>query len=200
MTAMLSRRLLAPMTPKQHRALAIAILALAFAVVLAIPTLSLYFLYRHYSLAADDQLERIARYQRIGAQQGELRKALDQVAAKDGRRFYLKASVPNLAGAELQDLVRGAIESNGGRISSVQVAPTKDEGRYRQITVNVQMFANVLNLQKILNAIETRQPYLFIDNLTLRSLQFRGAQPMRGVEPEINVQMDVTGYALLGTS
>ena len=47
---------------------------------------------------------------------------------------------------------------------------------------------------------ETRQPYLFIDNLTLRSLQFRGAQPMRGVEPEINVQMDVTGYALLGTS
>jgi general secretion pathway protein M len=194
----LRRSITGPLSPRQERALAVFILALLVALVLAIPVLGYYFLHRHYSNALDQQVEQITRFQRVAAQQPGLRKAIDEVAAKDARRFYLKASVPNLAGAELQDLVRSAVEGNGGRISSIQVAPTRDEGRYRQVTVNVQVFANIIALQKILNAIETRQPYLFVDNLVLRSLQFRGAQVVRGVEPEINVQMDVSAYALLG--
>lgn len=199
MIAALQRRVIGPLTPKQQRFFAVALLVVVIVVVIALPVLALYLVHHHYSAALEDQLSRIARYQRVAVQQRELKKALDQVAEKDAKRFYLKASVANLAGAELQDWVRGAVESNGGRISSIQVAPTKDDGRYRQVTVNVQVFANILSLQKILNAVETREPYLFIDNLTLRSLQFRGSLVVRGTEPEINVQMDVSAYALLGS-
>jgi hypothetical protein len=116
--------------------------------------------------------------------------------AKDARRFFLKNTAPNLAGAELQELVRGAIEGNGGRITTSQNQPPKGEGRFRQIGVNVQFFATTPSLQKILHAVEIQQPYLVVENLTLRPLNaFRGFKPAPGQDPEINVQLDVSGVA-----
>ena len=113
---------------------------------------------------------------------------------KDGRRFFLKNTAPNLAGAELQEQVRAAIESNGGRITTSQNQGPKDEGRFRQITVNVQFFASTPALQKILYALEAQPPYLSVENMTLRPLNaFRGFKPAPGQEPEVNVQLDVAG-------
>jgi hypothetical protein len=92
--------------------------------------------------------------------------------------------------------VRAAIEGNGGRISTSQNQSPRDDGRFKQIVVSVQFFATTPNLQKILNAIETQQPYLTVDNLTLRPLNaFRGFKPAPGQEPEINVQLEVSAYA-----
>ena len=97
--------------------------------------------------------------------------------AKDGRRFFLKNTAPNLAGAELQEQVRAAIEGNGGRITTSQNQSPRDEGRFRQITVTVQFFATTPALQKILFAIEAQPPYLSVENMTLRPLNaFRGFQ------------------------
>ena len=79
-------------------------------------------------------------------------------------------------------------------------APTsKEEGRYRQITVNVQLTANVFALRKILNAIENNIPYLYVDNLTVRSQVPGNFRPQPGAEPEMFVQLDVSGYSLTGT-
>ena len=51
-------------------------------------------------------------------------------------------------------------------------------------------------LQKILYALESQPPYLSIESMTLRPLNaFRGFKPAPGQEPEINVQLDVAGYA-----
>jgi len=132
----------------------------------------------------------------VAAQAPEYRKALDAMRAKDGRRFFLKNTAPNLAGAELQELVRAAIESNGGRITTSQNQGPKDDGRFRQITVTVQFFASTPALQKILHALEARPPYLSVESMTLRPLNaFRGFKPGPGQEPELNVQLDVAAYA-----
>jgi len=41
-----------------------------------------------------------------------------------------------------------------------------------------------------------QQPYLIVENMTLRPLNaFRGFKPAAGQEPEVNVQMDVAAYA-----
>ena len=46
------------------------------------------------------------------------------------------------------------------------------------------------------SAIEGQPPYLTVENMTLRPLNaFRGFRPAPGQEPEINVQLDVAGYA-----
>jgi hypothetical protein len=141
------------------------------------------------------------RYRRSRAQAPELRRALDAMRERDGRRFYLKNTAPNLAGAELQELVRAAIESNGGRITTSQNQVPRDEGRFRQISVSVQFFASTPALQKILYAIEAGPPYVLVENMTLRPLNaFRGYKPLPGQEPEVNVQIDAAGYAFADPS
>jgi len=186
----------ATLTPIQSRSLAIGLLVAAVALALGVLLLPVVMLHQHYSDAIESLTDRLERYRRVAAQAPEYRAALEAMREKNGRSFFLKNKAPNLAGAELQELVRGAIEGNGGRITTSQNQAPKDEGRFRQITVNVQFFATTPNLQKILNAVESQQPYLVVENITIRPLNaFRGFKPNPGQEPEVNVQLDVAAFA-----
>jgi hypothetical protein len=54
-------------------------------------------------------------------------------------------------------------------------------------------------LQKILYAIETQQPYLIVEGLTIRPLNaFRGFKPAPGVEPEVSVLLDIVAFSNTG--
>ena len=192
--------LVRPLDPRQSRALAVALLFIAVFVGLTVLLAPFLLMHRHYNQAIDSAQDRLERYRRIAAQGPELQKALDALREKQGRRFFLKNSASNLAGAELQDLVRAAVENNGGRITTIQIVAARDDGRFRQIGVNLQLFATTANLQKILYAIETQQPYMMVDNLTVRPLNaFRGFKPAPGAEPEVSVLLDVSGFAYTGT-
>jgi len=182
--------------PARQRLLAVALLVVAVVLVLSVLLGPLLLLHKHYDDTIAELTDRIERYRRVAAQAPEYRQALDSMRQKDGRRFFLKNTAPNLAGAELQEQVRAAIESNGGRITTSQNQGPKDDGRFRQITVTVQFFASTPALQKILYALEAQPPYLSVENMTLRPLNaFRGFRPAPGQEPEVNVQLDVAGYA-----
>jgi len=184
------------MTRKQQRIVAISLLAAAVVLILAVLLGPILLLHRHYDGAIDDLTDRLERYRRVAAQAPELRRALDVMKDKDGRRFYLKNTAPNLAGAELSDLVRAAIENNAGRITTSQNPAPREEGRFKLLTVNVQFFATTPALARILQALDTQQPYLMVDNLTIRPLNaFRGFKPSAGQEPENNVQLDVSALA-----
>lgn len=186
---------IARLPANQQRALAIALFIVAAIVALSLLLLPVVLLHRHYDNAIASLADRLDTYRRVAAQAPEYRKALDVMREKDARRFFLKNIAANLAGAELQELVRAAVEGNGGRITISQNQAPKEEGRYRQIGINVQFFATTPNLQKILYALETQQPYLVVENLTLRPLNaFRGFRPAAGQEPEVNVQLDVIGF------
>lgn len=185
-----------PTTPRGNRALALLLLFVAATLVLSLLVAPVLLLHRHYDVAIAAMRDHLDRYRRVSAQAPETKKALDSLRGKNGRRFFLKNTAPNLAGAELQDIVRAAIENNGGRITTVQIVAPKEDGRFRQIGVNVQLFASTPNLQKILYAVETQQPYLIVDGLTLRPLNaFRGFKPAPGVEPEVSVLLDVVAYS-----
>jgi len=184
---------IAKLSPSQRRMLAVGLALLALIVVLAVLLVPVWLLHSRYDDAIASLEDRLMRYRRISAQAPEYRKALEQVRARDSRRFFLKNTAANLAGVELQEIVRSAIESNGGRITTSQNQATRDEGRYKAVGVTFQFFATTPNLQRILYSLETQQPYLVIDTLTLRPLNaFRGFRPVAGQEPELNVQMDVS--------
>jgi len=185
-----------PLPPRQSRVLALALLALAVLLGIALLLTPFLLLHRHYDATIDALQDRIEVYRRVAAQTPELKKALEALRAKDGRRFFLHNTAPNLAGAELQDLVRAAIENNGGRITTIQTAQPREDGRFRQVGINVQLFASTPNLQKILYALETQTPYTLIENITVRPLNaFRGFKPPPGNEPELSVLLDVSGFA-----
>jgi len=186
----------ARMTPVQQRAAALALLVGVVVAALAVLLLPVLLLHRHYDDAIANTTDRAERMRRVAAQAPELRRALDAMKARDGRRFFLKNTAPNLAGAELQEMVKATVENNGGRITTSQNTSPREDGRFKQIGVNVQFFATTPALQRILSALETQQPYLVVDNITVRPLNaFRGFKPAAGAEPEVNVQLDVVGFA-----
>jgi Type II secretion system (T2SS), protein M subtype b len=193
MTLTLATRL----TPAQSRALAVALALFAVLAAIAIVVVPIVLAHVHYNHAIADSADRLMRYRRVAAQAPEYRKALDAMRARDGRRFFLKNTAANLAGAELQELVKGAIESNGGRITTSQNPQPRDDAGMKQIVANVQFFATTPVLARILYAIEVTEPYLVVDNLSVRPLNaFRAFKPNAGQEPELNVQFDVVGWAL----
>jgi general secretion pathway protein M len=167
--------------PGQSRALAIVLLVVAVALGLVLLIAPWLMIHGHYDAAIDSMADRLEHYRRVAAQGPEYRKALDALRAKDGRRFFLKNTAPNLAGAELQD---------------ISITTPRDDGRFRVIGVNLQLFATTANLQKILYALETHQPYLVVENLRISPLNgFRGFKPAPGAEPDVSVLLDVVGFA-----
>jgi hypothetical protein len=188
---------LARLTPTQSRALALGLFVAAVVVVLALLLAPVLLLHKHYDDAIETWTTRVATYRRVAAQAPALRTALDVMRTKDARRFFLRNTATNLAGAELQELVKSSIEQNGGRITTSQSPAPRDDAGFRQIVANVQFFATTPNLQRILHAIETKEPLLVVDNITIRPTNaFRGFKPAAGQEPEVNVQLDVSGWAL----
>ncbi|HUH92725.1 MAG TPA: type II secretion system protein GspM [Casimicrobiaceae bacterium] len=184
-----------PLPPRQSRILAVALLAAAVVLAVGVLLAPFLLLHRHYDAAIEALQQRLDVYRRVAAQTPELKNALDAVRARNGRRFFLQNVAPNLAGAELQDMVRAAIENNGGRITTIQIAQPREEGHFRQIGVSVQLFATTPNLQKILYTLETQVPYALVDNITVRPLNaFRGFKPPPGAEPELSVMLDVSGF------
>lgn len=176
-------------------------LALSLAVLVAlIPIAGLaipaWLLHRHYDFHIADMGNKIARYKRANDARPKLAEKLDELKAKDARKYYLKGATSALAGAELQDMVKSTIESNGGRLNTIQLATPKEEGGYRQVTVNVQVSATNPNLRRILHALEVTQPYLFVDTLTVRSYIPGNFKAAPGFEPDLNIQMDVSAFAV----
>lgn len=176
------------------RLLAVGLLLLAVCAAIAAVAVPAYVLYHRYDDTLSAAQERIDRYRRVSTQRPDYQRALDLLKARESARFFLKNTASNLGGAELTDLVRQMVEANGSRLSSIQAATVKDEGGFRVYSLNVGFNATPASLQKVLYAIETSIPYLFIDNTTLRATVPRGYKPPPNQEPEVSATMEIQAY------
>lgn len=187
------------LSPEQSRRLALGILAGVVLAVVAAIAIPMWLAHRHYDAALADMTDKFDRYRRIATTRPEVVRSLEAVRAKDARKFFLRAGGAALSAAEVQESVRSFIEANGARLITMQVPASKDEGRYRQVVVNVQLTCNIQTLRKILHRIENGTPLLFIDNLMVRSQVPATFKPGPGAEPEMFVQFDVYGYSVTGS-
>ncbi len=179
----------------QRRKAALGLLAAAVTLVTALVALPLWLAHRHYDDALEDIDRRLVRYERLAAARPALEKKLEAVRALGSRKYFLKSGAASLSAAEVQDKVRQFVEANGGRIISIQPVPPRDEGRFRQVTVTIQANANVVALRRILLQLETNEPYIFVDSLVVRAQVPPGYKPPPGMDPDMFVQFDVTGFA-----
>jgi general secretion pathway protein M len=178
------------------RSLALALLALCIVTLIVVVATPAYLLHKRYDAVIADSENKIERYQKLAANRAEQQKAIDVIKAREGSRFFLRNTAANLAGAELTDLVRPLIETNGSRLTSIQPATLKEEAGFRLYTINVGFNATPANLQKTLYALETALPYLFFENLTLRATVPRGFRPQPNQEPEVAVQAEIQAYGI----
>lgn len=172
--------------------LAVALL-LGLVAAVAVPA---FFLHERYDRVTLEAEEKIDRYRKLASHKSEHQKALDALKAREGTRFLLKNTSATLAGAELTDLVRPMIESNGARLSSIQPTTVKDHSGFRLYSLNIGFNATPANLQKTLYAIETSMPYMFLENVTLRATVPRGYKPPPNQEPEVSAQVEVQAYGI----
>ncbi len=189
---------LANLNPPQSRRLAVGILTGTVLLVALVVALPVWLLHRYYNEAIADNAGKLERYARIAGTRPEVAKQLEAMRAKEPRRFFLRSGAAALSAAEAQEAIRTIVEGQGGKLISIQPPTSKEEGRYRQIASSVQIQANIFALRKILNAVETNVPYLFVDNLSVRTQVPPGHRPQPGAEPEMFVTFDVIGYALTG--
>lgn len=188
------------MNSQQSRRAAIGLLAGAALLVLAVIVVPFFMLNRYYDAALADASDKLDRFRRVAGSRVNATQQLEALRAMEPRKGFLRSGAPALSAAEAQEALRTIIEANGGRLITMQAPVSKEEGRYRQLTVNVQLTGTIFALRKILHAIENNQPALFVDNLQVRSQVPANFKPNPGNEPDVYMQMDVTGYAISGAS
>ena len=188
------------LSKNQSRGLAIGLLILFLAIGGLLLFIPVNMLHRHYDQSLDSMADYLGRYRHVIATHAEVQSALDQVKNKNGRQHFLKNTGAALAASEIQETAKSLIEVNGGKLVSMQVVPFKDDGGYRRVTVNVQFISNMSTLRKTLYAVETVQPYLLLDNVSIRSQANTLNKGAPVTEPELIAQFDVSGYALVADS
>lgn len=183
----------------RERRMAVALLmgtVLAVTAVFALPT---WYLYHRYDRELTDRQEKVDRFRRIAGTRAEVTRQLEAMREKDSRKFFLRSGGAALAVAEAQEIIRGIVESSGGRLITMQPLPAKEEGRYRQVSAQVQLAANIFTLRRILHSVETNAPFLFIESLMVKTQVPGNFRPGPGAEPEMFVTFDVHGYSLTGS-
>jgi general secretion pathway protein M len=186
------------MNPSHGRRAAAGLLVAAAFALLAVIIVPFWLLNRHYDAALADLGGKLDRYQRIAGSRTAAAQQLEALRAIEPRKGFLRSGAPALSAAEAQEALRTIIEANGGRLITMQAPVAKEDGRYRQLTINVQLTGTVFALRKILHAIENNQPALFVENLQVRSQVPANFRPNPGAEPDVYMQMDVSGFSILG--
>jgi general secretion pathway protein M len=189
-----------PRSPDRSRQLAAGLLAAAVIAVVAIPAMIGWYFYDRYDRAHAERAERLERYRRVAATRPDIARQLEAIRSKETRKFFLRPGAAALSAAEAQEVIRAIVESSGARLITTQALPSKDDGRYRQVSAQVQLAANIFALRNLLHRIETNVPYLFIDNLMVKTQVPGNFKPGPGAEPEMFVTFDMHGYSLVGGS
>jgi general secretion pathway protein M len=182
----------------RSRQVAAGLFAAAVVLVVLVFALPTWYLYKRYDRELGDREESLERFRRIAGTRAEVARQLEAMRGKETRRFFLRPGAAALSAAEAQEIIRGMVEASGARLITTQALPSKDEGRYRFVGAQVQLAANIFALRNLLYRIETNIPYLYIDNLMVKTQVPGNFKPGPGAEPEMFVTFDMHGYSLTG--
>lgn len=158
------------------------------------------------------QRDQIVRYRRVLASLPSLKAALAEEQARDDyKAFYFDAATPALAGAQLQTEVQEMVRAAGARPVSTQVLPVKPDEQPPRVRIRTQLQGDTEALLDILFRIEQARPFLFVDQMSIRSTMPRARPSRRGSRRpvrrpqrsqtqvgQLTVRLDIFGYALGG--
>jgi general secretion pathway protein M len=115
----------------------------------------------------------------------------------DAMAGYLQGPSDALAAAQLQDRLKAVVEAAGGELRSTRILPAEavEAGPGTRLTaLQVQMVVTIDGLAEILYGLEAGQPYVLIEELTIRN---QGERRRRGEpedEPRLDVNLKLSGF------
>jgi general secretion pathway protein M len=192
------------MTPRQSRTLAAVILILLTVILMVLTVYPVWSMNRDYNTSIEDMQFQIQRYQRIARQDDHYQLEFNKIKRNQQTDVrYLQSKTDLLANAELQRRIKQVVASAQGEIISTQTVQISQGEILNKIGVRVRMKSTLENLVRILHQIETKKPYLFIENISQRSrhLSRRRLPANKKIEQEIkklDLEFLVIGYIKRG--
>ena len=152
-----------------------------------------------YRERIEDSEFKLQKLRKIAAEKDFWLKRLEEIKMQGKAEGRLIArDTAALASADLQSLIKEAVNRAGGELISTQVIPEHKEEQFNRVAVKVRMTGSTQALRDILHSFESGHPILFVDNLNIRPI--RNVQPMLPgrkagkVTDKLSVDFDVIGY------
>jgi general secretion pathway protein M len=147
--------------------------AILFLLVLALLFLAIYPVWTMnaaYNRQIEDSQFQIQRYQRIAKQDDRYQLEFSNLKrSQQSDLRYLQSNTDSLANAELQRRIKRVVTAGQGEIVSTQAVKISQEEILNRVAIRVRMKSTLESLKKILHQLETQKPYLFVENISLRS-------------------------------
>lgn len=140
----------------------------------------------------------LERYRGIAAQREELAAGLaehEEVAAES--TAYLEGPTGALAAAALQDHVGSVIARSGGELRSTRVLasePVDEVAGVSRAGLRLDLGVDVEGLERLLYDLESGEPFLFIDQITIREQRSRRRRAEDSPRPMLDVSFEIYGY------
>lgn len=121
--------------------------------------------------------------------------------ADTGGDLFLAGSKPAIASANMQEFVTEEVRKAGGELVSSQEYEADSIDATTAIGLQVQVRCEVQNLVRLMHAIETARPAVFIDEINVdsssgRTISARDARRGRKKDsaPSLEVRLNIVGY------
>ena len=183
------------LSPLVSRSLAVAILVAALAALWVLLVAPVTEKFEGYGRSISHSRELLVRHLQIAAQRARLETELEELRrAQSSTGRFLEGGGIELVAAEAQNKVKNLIDANGATLQSTQILPAQEKDNFRKLTIRVTMSADTEALQRIFHALETANPYLFLDNIDIRSRRRRARRGRSVSQGELQIRFDLYGY------
>ena len=180
---------------RQRRLLALAILLLALALVFSITVLPVLLANQHYRDTIAGLEGRLQQLQRAAAIGDTLQPQYEQLKRwKTSDAQYLKSNSAALAAAELQRLVKRIIVSKNAEVVSTQILTTRQEEGFDRVALKVRIRGELENIIQAFYVIETGEPFVFMDNVSVRASRGRRVRGQAPTLQKLDIDMELIGY------
>ena len=122
-----------------------------------------------------------------------LRQAPGAKAKSVRREVLIPGATDGLAGAELRQRVSELARTSTLALRSTQIAPPKREADLTAVSVDSSLQGTIDAVRSLLYAIETGDPLLFVEGLSIRTIVAPAAQQRPA---SLDVKLKVRGYAV----
>jgi Type II secretion system (T2SS), protein M subtype b len=139
----------------------------------------------------------LQRYEALAQQRSMLAERLEEQERAASAVGYLLGPSDGLAAAQLLDRVKSVVEAAGGELRSTQILPAQpfgDDPGFRRTALRVHFVVTIDGLQATLHELEAGQPYLIIDDATIRQEPVRPPHSEPPGPSMLEVNLELFGY------
>jgi len=180
---------------RQRRLLALAILVLALGAVFSVTVLPVLLVNRHYQLTIADLESRQQQLQRAATIGDALQPQYEQLKRwQTTGAQYLKSNSAALAAAELQRLVKRIVVAKNAEVMSTQILTTHQEEGFDRVSLKVRIRGTLENIVQAFYDIETGEPFVFLDNVSVRANRGRRVRGQISTLQTMDIDMELIGY------